>query len=286
MGAGDHRHQHLLGQQRRRVWPVPSSTKATLTVTNSTFAGNTTPSYGGAITEQSGDRHHHQQHLLGEQRRVRRRRPLQPVRQHPHRDGHRFVADSSTGSDCWPNGAFTDSALQPRRRRQLRIHRGPGDLSDTPSGLDPTGLENNGGPTKTIALEPGSAAIGDVSDGSLCPATDQRGCHQGHPLRHRRLRHRRPTHQLGGLRRHLRPPTVTVSGSGIRHRGRPRRTDGGRLRRSRLRLRHQLRSCPTTGWTAGQGPGDCIGLIISSYSDSQITFTLGRDTATRPLRRR
>ncbi len=48
-------------------------------------------------------------------------------------------------------------------------------LSDTPSGLDPAGLQNNGGPTQTIALEPGSLAIGHVSNASFCPATDQRG---------------------------------------------------------------------------------------------------------------
>jgi hypothetical protein len=50
-----------------------------------------------------------------------------------------------------------------------------GDLSDTPAGLDPSGLQDNGGPTQTTALEPGSAAIDHVSDGALCPATDQRG---------------------------------------------------------------------------------------------------------------
>ncbi len=49
-----------------------------------------------------------------------------------------------------------------------------GDLSG-PAGLDPMGLENNGGPTQTIALEPGSLAIGHVSNASFCPATDQRG---------------------------------------------------------------------------------------------------------------
>jgi hypothetical protein len=48
-------------------------------------------------------------------------------------------------------------------------------LSGTPAGLDPRGLQNNGGPTQTIALEPGSAAIGHVTDPADCPATDQRG---------------------------------------------------------------------------------------------------------------
>jgi hypothetical protein len=33
------------------------------------------------------------------------------------------------------------------------------------------------------------------------------------------------------------------------------------------------------GWTGGQGPGDCIGLLISSYSDTKIVFTLGSSYA-------
>ena len=48
-------------------------------------------------------------------------------------------------------------------------------LSDTPAGLVPAGLQNNGGPTQTIALEPGSSAIGHVTDPNDCPPTDQRG---------------------------------------------------------------------------------------------------------------
>ncbi|MGA2521317.1 MAG: choice-of-anchor Q domain-containing protein [Acidimicrobiales bacterium] len=36
-------------------------------------------------------------------------------------------------------------------------------------------LADNGGPTQTMALEPGSPAIDAVADPSLCPATDQRG---------------------------------------------------------------------------------------------------------------
>jgi hypothetical protein len=42
--------------------------------------------------------------------------------------------------------------------------------------LDPAGRANNGGPTKTIALQKGSAAIDQVpAKGAGCPATDQRG---------------------------------------------------------------------------------------------------------------
>lgn len=52
---------------------------------------------------------------------------------------------------------------------------GGASLSDTPAGLDPSGLQNNGGPTDTVALEPGSLAIGAITDSSQCLPTDQRG---------------------------------------------------------------------------------------------------------------
>jgi CSLREA domain-containing protein len=46
----------------------------------------------------------------------------------------------------------------------------------TNPGLDPNGLQNNGGPTQTIALESTSPAIGAIPEGSAnCPGTDQRG---------------------------------------------------------------------------------------------------------------
>ena len=40
--------------------------------------------------------------------------------------------------------------------------------------LDPNGLQNNGGPTQTIALQPGSPAI-DAIPAANCPEVDQRG---------------------------------------------------------------------------------------------------------------
>ncbi len=49
---------------------------------------------------------------------------------------------------------------------------GPGDLTNTDPKLGP--LADNGGPTQTHALLPGSPAI-DAGDDADCPATDQRG---------------------------------------------------------------------------------------------------------------
>jgi fibronectin-binding autotransporter adhesin len=48
-------------------------------------------------------------------------------------------------------------------------------LSQTPAGLDPAGLQNNGGPTLTIAPVPPSAAINHVTLAADCTGNDQRG---------------------------------------------------------------------------------------------------------------
>ena len=50
----------------------------------------------------------------------------------------------------------------------------PTDQQNTNPTLDPAGLQNNGGPTHTIALQSGSRAIGTIPDES-CPSHDQRG---------------------------------------------------------------------------------------------------------------
>ncbi len=62
-----------------------------------------------------------------------------------------------------------------------------GDLNNTPAGLDPLGLQNNGGPTQTIALVYGSPAIDAIpisacTDASGTPLyTDQRGAARPQP---------------------------------------------------------------------------------------------------------
>jgi fibronectin-binding autotransporter adhesin len=113
----------------------------TLTVSNSTFSANSASESGGGIRNSGGTV------------------TLQNT----------IVANNPTGSNC--SGAITD---------------GGGNLSypdATCPGLnsDPTlgPLQNNGGPTKTIALLPGSAAI-DAANDAICAAApvnnrDQRG---------------------------------------------------------------------------------------------------------------
>jgi hypothetical protein len=51
---------------------------------------------------------------------------------------------------------------------------GDGDLTETDPQLDPAGITNNGGPTRTLALLSGSPAI-DAGDDLLAPPLDQRG---------------------------------------------------------------------------------------------------------------
>lgn len=52
---------------------------------------------------------------------------------------------------------------------------GPTDLTNTRAGLDPRGLQDNGGPTRTIALVADSPALDAVASGCPPPETDQRG---------------------------------------------------------------------------------------------------------------
>jgi hypothetical protein len=91
--------------------------------------------------------------------------------------GATIVANSSGASDCSLSPPLTDLGynLDDDGSCGFSASAPYYDLPDTPAGLDPAGLADNGGPTQTIALEPGSPAIAYVADPALCPATDQRG---------------------------------------------------------------------------------------------------------------
>jgi hypothetical protein len=84
-----------------------------------------------------------------------------------------IVANSASGSDCY--GTITDDGYNLDDDGTCGFTAGDNDLSDKPAGLDPSGLQNNGGSTETIALEPGSAAAHAVNSASLCSTPDQRG---------------------------------------------------------------------------------------------------------------
>jgi hypothetical protein len=89
-----------------------------------------------------------------------------------------IVANSGSGLDCVNGNSLTLPAVADGGYNlddDGSCGFGGTSLSDTAARLDPAGLQNNGGPTQTIALEPGSPAIGHVTDPAECPATDQRG---------------------------------------------------------------------------------------------------------------
>jgi CSLREA domain-containing protein len=77
-----------------------------------------------------------------------------------------IVADSPSGGNC--SGTFADGG----GNLSWPDATCPG-ISVDPL-LDPAGLQDNGGPTQTIALQPGSPAI-DAAVACPPPATDQRG---------------------------------------------------------------------------------------------------------------
>ncbi len=88
--------------------------------------------------------------------------------------GATIVADPVTGTDCHGPGTLTDLGYNLDDDGSCALTAGT-DLSDHPAGLDASGLADNGGPTETVSLDAGSAAINHVSNAPQCPATDQRG---------------------------------------------------------------------------------------------------------------
>jgi predicted outer membrane repeat protein len=115
---------------------------STLTVTNSTFSGNSATS-GGGVSNAGW--------------------PSVPGSATLR---NTIVANSPSGGNC--SGAITDEG----GNLSWPDATCPG-INQDPL-LDPAGLQDNGGPTKTIALQPGSPAIDTAVDAN-CPATDQRG---------------------------------------------------------------------------------------------------------------
>jgi predicted outer membrane repeat protein len=129
----------------------------TLTVTNSTFSGNS-GAFGGAIGG-------------------------------PATLKNTLLANSPIGGNCaaGSNGS-SNTSLGHNLSDDQTCGSGftqTGDMNNTPAGLDPAGLKNNGGPTQTIALLPISPAVDAIpvspinyctaTDGTTPIATDQRG---------------------------------------------------------------------------------------------------------------
>jgi CSLREA domain-containing protein len=89
-----------------------------------------------------------------------------------------ILAHSSTsGTDCL--GTITDGGYNIADDNTCGFSQNNNSKNNTNPLLDPNGLKNNGGPTKTIALQPGSPAINAIPQGTNgCGTTidkDQRG---------------------------------------------------------------------------------------------------------------
>jgi hypothetical protein len=87
-----------------------------------------------------------------------------------------IVANNVGDGNCAGNGTLTSGGYNLSNDNTCSF-TGPGDLNDLDPKLGP--LQNNGGPTETMALLPGSPAIdagnpGGCRDGSFITA-DQRG---------------------------------------------------------------------------------------------------------------
>jgi hypothetical protein len=118
----------------------------TVSISNSTFANNSAGTVGGGLATNSGN----------------------------VSIGGSIVANNSAGSglaNC--RGGISDQGYNLSNDGSCGFG-GTGDLQNTDPKLDPNGLQSNGGPTQTIALQAASPAI-DHIPAATCPGTDQRG---------------------------------------------------------------------------------------------------------------
>jgi uncharacterized repeat protein (TIGR01451 family) len=84
-----------------------------------------------------------------------------------------IVANSSGGADC-SGVPSSDGGYNLDDDGSCGFSSANHSYSDTPSGLDPAGLQDNGGPTETVELQETSIAVDKVAAVD-CPPTDQRG---------------------------------------------------------------------------------------------------------------
>ena len=152
------------------------SSDATLTVDNSTVSGNSATSDGGGIDIEAPP--NGGSATIDNSTVTSNGAPFGAGiqdDQSPLTIGATIVAESTSGNDCFLQDInFTDQGYN------IDDDGSCGFTSPSVSNsglLDGTlgSLANNGGPTQTVALEPGSPAIGLVANGLFCPGTDQRG---------------------------------------------------------------------------------------------------------------
>jgi len=124
-----------------------------LTITNVTFSANTATNSGGNVFSYTG-----------------------PPHGGPLTVANSILAGASPGGNC--HGTVTDGGYNISDDGTCKFSGTS--LNNTDPLLDPAGLQDNGGPTETIALQSTSPAI-DIIPVADCPATDQRGAPRPDP---------------------------------------------------------------------------------------------------------
>lgn len=141
-----------------------------LAVKNSTFSDNNA-AYGGGVANIARDSN-----------------PNEPFGVAATLSNTIIMADNAQSGNCFegtyplPNPAplpfesFTDGGYNTDSGTSCGFSEDTGSISNTDPLLDPAGLQDNGGPTETIALLPDSPAV-DLGGQEVCPPpqTDQRG---------------------------------------------------------------------------------------------------------------
>ena len=130
------------------------SNDGTLTVTNSTFSRNTAVGYGGAIYNYENTLTVSNSTFSGNtaggggaiSNEIRSTASLKST-----------ILAASTGGNCGDNFGVTDAGYNISDDNSCGFS-GLGSKNNTNPELDPLGLANNGGPTQTIALQPGGLA--------------------------------------------------------------------------------------------------------------------------------
>ena len=141
----------------------------TATVTNSTLSGNSAGNTGGAIDNTFGNLTVTNSTLWGNSTGIDNASNPGTVNL-----GATVLANNGSGTNC--SGTIVDEGYNLADDASCGLS-GVSPYFDQPT-TDPDlgSLQNNGGPTDTMALTAGSPAIDYVTSGSgLCPATDQRG---------------------------------------------------------------------------------------------------------------
>ena len=184
---------------------------STATVTNSTVSGNSATYYGGGIFNNYGPLTVTNSTVSGNSSSAGWGGGI--ANDASVRLTNDIIANSS-GGNCYLTGGVGQNATSDGHNLSddyscSTFFTQVGDLNNIPAGLDPNGLQDNGGLTKTIALLPTSPAVDAIpvsptnyctlADGTTPVTTDQRGV----------TRPQGPACDIGAFE--LRPPGAVIS---------------------------------------------------------------------------